>query len=175
MQPTEDNLIQYIEALKSYTPSVRMRAAKALGQIGVASAIPTLIEALKDSDRDIRRYAAEALVKFGDTHTLPLRILSTPLLTPAEKWHTLEELRGIRPTAEFNLHYTLPDILIYCQRHSTYREANDGVRTGANAVIEYRMGLSVSVGDTTPSFHIPDQNVQPLDAPTKQQDTLKTE
>ncbi len=43
---------------------LRWEAAKALGSIGDARAIPSLVKSLEDSDQDVAWLAAEALIKF---------------------------------------------------------------------------------------------------------------
>ncbi|WP_292782031.1 HEAT repeat domain-containing protein, partial [Nostoc sp. NMS9] len=60
-----------IAALKDSDYNVRYHAAKALGKIGNAEAVPELIAALKDSDSDVRRYAAEVLGKIGNAEAVP--------------------------------------------------------------------------------------------------------
>ncbi|MGC8880568.1 MAG: HEAT repeat domain-containing protein, partial [Anaerolineae bacterium] len=53
---------------------VRQAAARALGKIGDAAAVPALIEALRDEDEDVRQAAAEALGKIGDAAAVPALI-----------------------------------------------------------------------------------------------------
>ena len=51
----------------SNSDQIRWEAAKALGAIGDASSIPSLVEALEDSDPDVAWLAAEALSEFKKT------------------------------------------------------------------------------------------------------------
>jgi HEAT repeat protein len=51
--------------------SVREAAAKALGRIGDAAAVPGLLAALGDADADVRRAAAKALGEIGDAAAVP--------------------------------------------------------------------------------------------------------
>jgi HEAT repeat protein len=57
-----------IERLKDRNSAVRIRVAEALGEIGDARAVDSLIESLKD--RVIRRRVAEALGKIGDARAV---------------------------------------------------------------------------------------------------------
>ena len=72
-------------------PAVRSAAAEALGQIGDARAVEPLCAALKDNDWDVRVSAAAALAKLGDNAELPLRILSSTMLTPAQRLNTFAD------------------------------------------------------------------------------------
>ena len=55
------------KALKHKDYRIRMKAAEALGEIGVKDAIDSLIKALKeDESSEVRKYAAMALGKIGD-------------------------------------------------------------------------------------------------------------
>src|SRR5579862_9329024 len=125
-----------IKALKDNNPFVHGRAAEALGKIG-ADAVPALIKALKDSDASVRWGAAEALGKIGDVQTLPLRILSNALLTPAAKLDTLEALRRIQYREKHyrdetvTLRYRLPSIPTYCQNLLNRADVEAEVRDGA--------------------------------------------
>jgi HEAT repeat protein len=58
--------------LNSQVKQVRWEAAKTLGAIGDARAIPSLVHTLKDADSDIAWLAAEALEKFKKIAWLPL-------------------------------------------------------------------------------------------------------
>jgi HEAT repeat protein len=49
----------------STSDQVRWEAAKALGEIGDARAVPALVKALEDKDTDVVWLAAEALTAFG--------------------------------------------------------------------------------------------------------------
>ncbi|MCB2154481.1 HEAT repeat domain-containing protein [bacterium] len=61
----------------SHSDRLRWEAAKALGSIGDADAIPALVEALEDDDADVQWVAADALVRFGkDAWPALLRKLS---------------------------------------------------------------------------------------------------
>jgi len=54
-----------IEALKDENKYVRINAARALGKIGDAMAVPALNEAIKDENKYVRINAAKALGKIG--------------------------------------------------------------------------------------------------------------
>ncbi len=54
-----------IERLRDEEAVVRMRAARALGEMGAKKAVPALIESLRDEDSDVRGLAAEALGVIG--------------------------------------------------------------------------------------------------------------
>ena len=62
----------FIAALQDryYNYSVRQAAAAALGQIGDARAVESLIAALRDRNSAVRQAAAEALGRIGDTHAV---------------------------------------------------------------------------------------------------------
>ena len=61
-KPAVSSLTQTLQ--NSKVDHVRWEAAKALGAIGDARAIPSLVNALEDSDTDVRWLAAEALRNF---------------------------------------------------------------------------------------------------------------
>jgi HEAT repeat protein len=61
-KPAVSGLAQALQA--SPLDQVRWEAAKALGAIGDARAIPSLVKALEDSDTDVAWLAAEALSEF---------------------------------------------------------------------------------------------------------------
>jgi uncharacterized caspase-like protein len=63
-----DSLIGSIE---DENPSVRRRAAEALGNIGLEITLPALLQTLQDSDSDVRRSAVEALDKIGSEAAIP--------------------------------------------------------------------------------------------------------
>ena len=63
---------QLVEALKRGNHWVRWEAAKALGQIGDATAAPALVEALQDEEFDVRWLAAEGLIKIKKGGVEPL-------------------------------------------------------------------------------------------------------
>jgi HEAT repeat protein len=58
-------LIKILES-KNEDPAVRLLATRAIGKLGDARSISSLIEALKDEDEEIRMMAAEALGIIGD-------------------------------------------------------------------------------------------------------------
>jgi HEAT repeat protein len=116
------------KALTDDHKMVRRNACYALGVIGDDRAILPLCEALKDSNNRVRSAAAAALEKFGDTLTLPLRTLSSELLTPVQKLETLEALR----TGEFSVRY--PPVLEYC-RTLLELSTNAAVQEGARTVL----------------------------------------
>lgn len=62
-KPAVSSLTQILQNSKIY--KARWEAAKALGLIGDAKAIPSLIKALEDTESDIVWLAAEALEQFG--------------------------------------------------------------------------------------------------------------
>ncbi len=53
----------WLRQLEAVDPSARAKAARALGEMGDAAAVPALMEALKDPDPEVRRAAARALEK----------------------------------------------------------------------------------------------------------------
>ncbi|MDW8071139.1 MAG: HEAT repeat domain-containing protein, partial [Anaerolineae bacterium] len=61
-------------ALRDENWRVRWAAAKALGKLGDAQAVPALLAALQDEDWRVRVAAAEALGKLGDAQAVPALI-----------------------------------------------------------------------------------------------------
>ncbi len=61
-KPAVSSLTEVLQNSKVY--KARWEAAKALGAIGDASAIPSLVKALEDTESDVVWLAAEALKKF---------------------------------------------------------------------------------------------------------------
>ncbi|MHC4664076.1 MAG: HEAT repeat domain-containing protein [Planctomycetota bacterium] len=57
-------LIKALEAQGENSSSIRLASARALGEIGNASAIPALIKASSDADRKVGRAAADSIVRF---------------------------------------------------------------------------------------------------------------
>ena len=64
-KPAVASLAEVLQNSKVY--KARWEAAKALGVIGDAKAIPVLVKALQDTKTDVVWLAAEALEKFGKT------------------------------------------------------------------------------------------------------------
>jgi hypothetical protein len=62
------------QALRSEDAAVRACAARILGQIGHANAVPPLCNALKDAERSVRAQAIEALARIGDPEAVPCLI-----------------------------------------------------------------------------------------------------
>ena len=61
-----------VRTLQSPSPHARWEAAKALGEIGDASAAPALVEALEDEKAAVRWLAATALGNLGRDALVPL-------------------------------------------------------------------------------------------------------
>ena len=59
-----------VRAVNAPDWSVRMDAAKSLGELGDVRAVEPLIECLEDEDEDVRSIAAEALGKIGDAKAI---------------------------------------------------------------------------------------------------------
>src|SRR2546428_2390629 len=68
------------QALSSEEAAVRACAARILGQIGHASAVPPLCGALRDAEWSVRAQAIEALARIGDPGAVPslIRMLRYP-------------------------------------------------------------------------------------------------
>lgn len=64
----------HLSALGSDAGAVRAQAAKALGRLGAAEAVPALIEALADRAPAVRREAAKALGEIKDPRAVPALI-----------------------------------------------------------------------------------------------------
>lgn len=62
-KPAVSSLMEVVQNSNVY--KARWEAAKALGEIGDANAIPALVKALEDPETDVVWLAAEALKKFG--------------------------------------------------------------------------------------------------------------
>jgi len=63
-----EGLIRALDYKKD--PGIREAAAKALGEIGDASAVKPLIQVLRDEDNNVRYQAARALVKIRDARAV---------------------------------------------------------------------------------------------------------
>lgn len=75
-------LEEWLEAQTDSRPEVRMRAVRALGNVGpeIPEVVPALIAALADPEPEIRRQAVLALLKFG-----PGAKAAIPALTAARE------------------------------------------------------------------------------------------
>jgi HEAT repeat protein len=58
-------LANSIQSLQDADPAVRANAAKTLGILGTATAIPALVQGLHDPDRNVRQAAIQALQQIG--------------------------------------------------------------------------------------------------------------
>jgi len=65
-----------IEDLQDLDRDVRRNAALALGEIGEAAGIPTLLDAITDDDETVRRLSAVALGKLGHVAAVPVLVES---------------------------------------------------------------------------------------------------
>jgi len=94
---------QWIEALKSNDPGLRVSAAWALGEIGpeAAGAVPLLIEAFRDQHPAARWNAVEAVGKIGPTAAQAVPPLIEALKDPeaALRWRAAWSLGKIGPAA----------------------------------------------------------------------------
>jgi HEAT repeat protein len=94
-----------IAELKSPDPTVRIRAALALGKLGDTKAVEPLIACLKDQDSYVRRRAALALGKLGDARAIASLCAALP------DWETKELIGsalvrlGWKPTTDFEQVY----------------------------------------------------------------------
>jgi HEAT repeat protein len=94
------------QALKSQANLARWEAAKALSQIGDASATQALITAITDKVFDVRWLAAEGLISIGRPALVPL--LKEVIKNPESIWlreaahHILHELNNERVSAVIN-------------------------------------------------------------------------
>jgi HEAT repeat protein len=77
------------------TSDVRSGAAEALGQIGDAQAVPSLLRALHDRDRDVRCSVVEALGRIGDVHAVPALLQALNDSNMNIVWKTIEALGQI--------------------------------------------------------------------------------
>lgn len=96
-------------------PSVRVRAASALGKVGHRRAVDPLRAALRDKNAELRKAAAEALGKIGDESAVHSLLQALNDETPAVRWktaHALAEMglpQAVRPLIEFAADDTLAE------------------------------------------------------------------
>ena len=133
-------------ALEDTDAPVRSSAAAALGQIGDVWAVEALCAASKDKEADVRRSAATALDSLGTADTLPLKVLSSTTMTPAQLLGSLQSLvempgrisrtavtpRNMKPKT---FHYTIRNVQAYCETLCRGRDTEECVRLGAAAVL----------------------------------------
>lgn len=74
IKPMPEDVQNLLYAMRSKNKDVRLRAIKALGNEGNASAVPTLINELKTKDHEIYYCAVEAIGKIGDKSAIPALI-----------------------------------------------------------------------------------------------------
>jgi hypothetical protein len=151
----------YITDLQDENYIVRWNASIVLGQIGDASAVPSLIEALKDKNEYVRKRAAFALGRIGDSDTLPRKILAVSQWSVQERINVLKQLRRVRyiglnsHRTELTLPYTFPDTRSLCQM--VLNEDDDDARTGARSVLNWLNGdrhlLHASQSDPSRQSH----------------------
>ncbi len=105
VQPDSTLLPRLIKDLQNPDESVRLRAAKELGKLGVAArdAIPALQNALKDADEDVRRVANSSLKAIHAATPIdnPVQRLIRDLQNPDEsvRLRAAKELGRIGPSA----------------------------------------------------------------------------
>jgi hypothetical protein len=83
-----------IEALSDPVPAVRIQAAKALGHVGDASAVPALLHALRGADEQMGSQIFSALVNLGHT-AVPALINESASNSAWIRWHCVRALSEI--------------------------------------------------------------------------------
>jgi HEAT repeat protein len=91
----------WVEKLKDKRKETRLKAAKALGDLGSPAqpAAPQLVECLRDKDRDVCRQSAQALAQIGPEAVPALREALTDEAVQARLW-AAEALGLLAPDAE---------------------------------------------------------------------------
>lgn len=124
-----------IMALKDKNYDARTNSARALGEIGDASAVLVLIDALSDEDHLVCKQAAASLAMMGDSVTLPRKIVALASYTALERINLLEALRCVHYKDDcLTLSYSFTDTLALCKR--VLNEKDVGARAGARQVID---------------------------------------
>ncbi|MCW3052819.1 MAG: lyase domain protein repeat-containing protein [Chthonomonadales bacterium] len=121
--------------------SVRAAAARALGDFGDLRAIEPLVAAFQSHDRHLSSDMAQGLWKIGNASVLPLRILSSTILTSAQKTNSLQGLIQLSHTISFKdgpkhvIRYPLGNLQNFCQDLYDRTGTEESVKLGARAVL----------------------------------------
>jgi HEAT repeat protein len=120
-----DAIPELVEGLEDMDDAVRQEAARALGKIGAAAAVPSLVVALGDAPDDrVRVSAAEALGRIG-----PRAAVAIPALIAALK-HSDEAVRDAAASALLMIGLPAAPALI-----EAVTDADPGLRTRASALL----------------------------------------
>ncbi|GLV56596.1 hypothetical protein KDH_34350 [Dictyobacter sp. S3.2.2.5] len=83
-----------IEALKDAVPAVRLQAARSLGRMRAAAAVPELLETLHSADEFVGTQIFQALVQIGGP-AVPALIAECSSLSAWTRWHCVRALGEI--------------------------------------------------------------------------------
>jgi len=123
-------------ALKDENREARAWAAVALGKIGDIRAVAALCFAVQDESHPVRFAAAKALGQIGSAIELPLRILTSPTLTPAQRLDALEALKIAQQHDEWkDVRFAFHNVRKSCQKLCRQEGVAEDVRHGAKAVL----------------------------------------
>lgn len=115
---------------------VRRRAAIALGRIGEARALPSLLTAAASDLEALytRQCAAEALLQMGGRQSLPLKILADRHLSPTQRLETLRALQEFRDWGGYAIscRRSIPDLWQFCT--DRLQDSDPAVQEGAREI-----------------------------------------
>ena len=126
------------ELMRDRDRSLRTRASKALGNIGI-EAVPALIAMLGDTNENVRHNAISALWSIGDCDALPRKILATSQWPAQRRIDLLDALRDAQyGLMNFTMFYDFPDTEEFCR--SVLDENDAEVRRGAQTMLNWLHG-----------------------------------
>jgi HEAT repeat protein len=132
----EGSVLLLCAALQDKNWSVRIAAANALQYIGDIRAVEPLCSVLKDKVVYVSYSASIALGCIGDTTTLPLRLLSSPILTLEQRLKALEALTDAKVySAGKVVHYKIGNLQTFCENLCQQVDKEESVRRGAAEVL----------------------------------------
>ncbi len=130
----EPSVLALCVELIAVSRDTRTAAALALGQIRDVRAVEPLCYALQNEY--VRPSATIALRQIGNDKVLPLRVLSSPHLMPAQRLKTLEALTGawsLFVATEFP--YRIGDVRKFCENLCRQVDTQESVKRGAEEVL----------------------------------------